>query len=195
MKKSFDPLQFDFRAHWLFEIRALRDRPMIQLAVEEIKDYYADIAECKYEDAREFDEEQAKAEYELDLHTAEVKCFDLPWLRETFEGCDLIKLVLAIAQELHPEKKFEILEDDERAILTDLDRTIVFDIKNFDRMSAKASLLLLNDQTFSNDELGVREVENYLGQRNEETLKILEALERTVAEPDTQNVIILDERR
>lgn len=197
MKNNFGPIQFDFGPMWYTQIWKLRKRPTIQEALEKIKMNYREFAEAKFEDLSEFDEEQAQAELELDIHTAEVKCFDLYWLRDHFNEDTLVDLSLAIAEELYPEKSFEIVEheDDDVAIVTDSERTIVFDLKNYDKFSAKASLLLVNDEKTAVDAKATAELTAHFEEKNRRLENALNIATEAIRLDDEDNVLKPDFNR
>lgn len=151
------PTQFNFRKFWFDHWKQAKKEPGIAEALSGISTHYMEIAEEKFEGSREHDEEQAKMEYTLDQITSIVKVNDLYWLRETFEGCSLFNLSLAIAEYLYPTKTWDVIENDELAVVTDSERSLVFDIKNGERLSAGASLLTVKDEVFIPTAEDVRE--------------------------------------
>lgn len=117
-----------------------------------IGDRYRNIAEFKFDETTSLGSDfflDAKNEYELDLHIADVKIFDLAWLKQTFSNIDLVPLASAIAETLYTHLEWEVIEYDEEAVVTDSRRTFVFDFKNYDKLSAGASLLLVRDTQFT----------------------------------------------
>jgi hypothetical protein len=184
------PVQFNFRMRWNSEIRRLADQPSLKSAFGKIREYYEAIADCKNDsDHNLYPREWALAEYELDLHIARVKCFDLDWLQETFEGIDLYDLSLAIAETLYPEQQWEVLELNEDAIVTNTERSLVFDLKHYNKLSASASLGLVGI-IGPNDLEVVNEVLHIKNSRMNRNLDAISQMKALLANSDKPNSVL-----
>ncbi len=189
MKKI--PRQFDFGSKWNSEIRALRECSNIEFQFDELKSKYRDIIECKRDEAVENGfRSQAEAEFETDLSRAEKRFRDLPWLRKTFTGICVSELSLAIAEELFPDKTWEILERDEFAVVTDLERTMVFDLLNFDTLSAGASLVLADDIIYKPSAKVFEEVLKYQNARKDVLENSLQQVQEVLAQADSNGEVM-----
>lgn len=67
------------------------------------------------------------------------------------EWTDLVDFVLGVAETFYPDSEWETLERDGYCVVTDTDRTIVFDFFNFDELPAGASLVLAGDKKYRAD--------------------------------------------
>jgi hypothetical protein len=192
------PKQYDFNVGWLRELWRIRNRASMQRAFKKIQKVYEEIAEFKFEDACQFDEAQAIDELCLDLHIAKVRCRNLDWLRETFENDTLAPLSLAIAREIFPKEKWTVLENDYNAVVVNDKRTLVFDMRYFDFVSAEVSLALAGDFTYMSEKKFRDEYEEFTGHhfdfqraciREMTALRDHELVEQTAkskAKPDTE---------
>jgi len=66
-------------------------------------------------------------------------------------------LSLAIAQNLYESQTWEIVEGQSHAVITNSERSMVFDLKYFDQMSALASLLYADDTVVIGNEEAEKE--------------------------------------
>ncbi len=183
MIQNLAPVQFNFFNWWTHDLGQMQLPANVEAAFQALKSYYEDIAEQAYEETVENGFiAKASSEYELALHTALVKYKDIHWLRKTFCGCTLADLSLAIAQALDPKESWEILENDELAVVTNQNRTIVFDLKHFDVLSASASLALVKDPLLIMNETITQEVNRFyqsrLDNENRRLLLLKQILEK-----------------
>ncbi len=172
------PIQFDFQAYWFEEIRTIRQLSLFQDEFERIKERYFDISELKFEEFQDYDRIHAYKELQLSRHTAEVMYSDLQWLRENFSGYELSDLSLGIAEALYPDKKWTVIEDGEEAIVTDTDRNLVFDMKYFDKFSAKGSLLNAGDNFYVSDRGALEELYKFKEIRSAQFRDVLSKLKK-----------------
>src|SRR4051812_20597007 len=121
---QLDPVQFDFQKLWFHSRKEIMAKEPIRQALDKIQRRWEEIAEFKHEENSPHDEDLAHEELLLDLHIGQVKIKDLHWLREEFEGDELVGLALAIAQTLMPEKTWEVIETNEYPVVTDPERSI-----------------------------------------------------------------------
>jgi len=189
MIHKLGPVSFDFAPKWIFEIRECDDKPLIKEAFYQLRLYYEEIAEA----ATECDDDRLKkwceADYELMMHTARVKCFDLHWIRETFEGISLADLSLAIAETYYPSEDWEILEQDEDAVVTNSDRSRVFDLKYFDVLSPKAAIGLCDPNAVL-DRKTIAEVTAFRTARLRRTLNQIEMIKEDIRRADETATLI-----
>jgi hypothetical protein len=167
MIKNIGPVHFGFIKWWMNDLKQGKVDRDINLAFLGLKEAYECIAESIYDDEVEggfFAE--AGVEYGLRMHTALVKHKDIHWLRETFSGYNFVDLSLAIAQFVYPEERWEILENDELAVVVNENRTIVFDLEHFDVLGASASLAIVNDPKLVMTDAIAQEVDQFYKRRS-----------------------------
>lgn len=190
MDRRFEPIQYKFDSNWIRGICPKRNQSKYREAFAKIADRYQDIADLKFEDFVETDPELAQAEYELDLHTAQVKCFDLHWIRDCADSLDLAYLSLVVAEDLYPEKRWEIVEGDEEIIVTDTERTMVFDIRNCHRLSGGGSLALVRDEVYQPSAAAALEAAEFNEKRYQMNVYAIEKMkEHLAAFTKAENVI------
>lgn len=181
MKIPAAPVQFDFGEKWHTDILPHRKNPLLEDGFGHVRGVFEEVAQWIYDDAEEnshwFDRELAEMELMLNLHIASVQCFCLDWLQKNLEADQLAPLSLAIAEEFYPEKNWFILEDGTEAIVTDEDRTMVFDLINYDKLSAAASLALVGDKAFHTSEFALSEALNFREGRIQEEVARLETMQ------------------
>lgn len=122
-----------------------------------------EIATSKWEDHKEIDQIQADAERNLDLMTFAVMHWDLSWQRDWTGGAHDVwdEFSLGIAESLYADMKWEIVGQNDYRVVSDRSRSIVFDVPNFDQVSAGASLVLAEDTVYRPDEVDLRGVTVY----------------------------------
>jgi hypothetical protein len=114
-----------------------------------------------------------------------VRYRDFEWLRKHFDTVSLQGVLLSMAETLYPRKQWEALENGlENAAITDAERTMVFDITNFDRFSAGASLIWAGDTVYQPSEKVLAEFNRICDER----IKLHEERMRTVQ----QHLAMLD---
>jgi hypothetical protein len=190
------PMQFHFRREWNSKIKEIRNEPKVAAGMQAVWRDWLDLSEFKKEEEAPHDPLQAEAEFQLDILTFKVKHWDQYWLAEWTRGCHhvTIKLVLGIAETLFPKMTWEVLESGEYMIVSDVDRTIVFDFLNFDNVSAAVSLLLAGDKKYIPDELDLKAATKFKKQENDREIEKLSMLIADIEFFDLQkrgNVILL----
>jgi hypothetical protein len=172
------PMQFHFRREWNSKIKEIRNEPKVVAGMQSVWRDWLDLSEFKKEEETPHDPLQAEAEFQLDILTFKVKHWDQYWLAEWTRGSHYvtIKLVLGIAETLFPNMTWEVLESGEYMIVSDVDRTMVFDFLNFDNVSAAVSLLLAGDKKYSPDELDLKSAAKFKKQENDREIEKLSLL-------------------
>src|SRR5947208_1644727 len=131
------PMQYDFLSNWYSEVAAIRDRPAVAAEFRKLKEQYIAMMVDLYENGSLGEDPEAYSSLQSKLHGVDAEGRNVRWLRETWEADSLANLSLAIARELKPGDVWEIVETDEQhSVVTDLDRTIVFDMRLCDKLSA-----------------------------------------------------------
>jgi hypothetical protein len=182
MTLSFAPLQFDIAGAWNSEKDALLSSQDFRLALDRLRDLWIEVSRERFESHSQTDLEQAQAEYELNVHTAEVMVFNFWWLKEQFEPDDLAYLSEAIATTLYPEKKWEVIENCDYMVVSDSERRMVLDFKNGREISASASLILAGDTKIPLSEKAVAEVEKWETARLDARIRLLDRMQSDLAE-------------
>ncbi len=152
MESNQTSIQFNFASHW----QTFLKKHVNQITISEELD--AILSRWEMRIIEEFNEMKgadlaiASAELELSSHIGIIKHTDLNWLRSNFESYELAPLVIAMAQILYPDDKWVKLKNqDSDTVATNESRTVVFDIMNFDRLSAGASLFLVGDKKLASN--------------------------------------------
>jgi hypothetical protein len=143
MIAKLPPLQFDFRSQWLFELKPILRRSSVEAEFQKLKEAYVEMMQFLYEDGSLGEDPEGYSYLQSQLHLVDACGRDLHWLRkEAWEASDLSPLSLAIAKELYPTDRFEIIEmADIHSVVTNQARTIVFDMVLHDQLSAWESLI------------------------------------------------------
>lgn len=145
MTSEMIPIQYDFAYQWHLKINMLRKDYIVQYHLEELYRRCGDFAEMLAEP----DTEQSKLDAKQFLKEASVGIYDLNWLKKTFDETDLMDLNYAIARLVCPSKNLIFVGDDtEHPVVTDKQRTIVFDMIKFDTVSGAGSLAIARDKEF-----------------------------------------------
>lgn len=175
-KNETSPVHYNFAKRWNSVVLTLRNRPNVAAAFSSLRESYEEVAQFKYEESGSLDRDLARQEFELDLQIARVRCFNYEWLRKTFAGCDLTTLMQAIAEEIYPSKRWVVIDSDEDAIVTDEKRSIVFDLINFNVLSAGASLVLAQDKVYKASRTEMEEVLRFRQNRISEHERVLQQM-------------------
>ena len=139
--------QYDFAVNWDSEIVPLKKYPEIKRSFKALRTIHQDSIISLCEDGN-----AVRSDFSAFRE-------DLNWLRENFAGIDLQFLVLEIASHLYPKMEWEIVGFfSEDAVISDVERTIVFDMIHFDKLSAEASLALCEDECTQPTNFALREV-------------------------------------
>jgi hypothetical protein len=162
---AYPAQQFNFFREWHDRIWKFFKTPAGISALRGLENSYLDLADFKFEETSGFDREYALEVLELDRHRARVCVKDLDWLREKYESDTLASFSLSLAEALYPNEQWTIEENNEHSVVTDERRSLVFDIKYYDELSAPASLCLAG---VPGTEAGLPEVEAFFKKRYEE---------------------------
>jgi hypothetical protein len=157
------------------EIRRLFSRPKVAAELESLKRKFIEMMTSAYDEGDLGEGSEAYLSLQSLVFEAEAKYRDLHWLRRQWEAYDLAELSMAIAGELKPSEAWQILETDEvHSVVTNESRSVVFDLKLHDRLTAEESLTLAGDPA-AGDRRGKRDGLNaYLNERraaNDELLR------------------------
>ncbi len=163
---QFPPMQYDFGAHWNPVIKPLLRHLPLSREVERLKlDYVAMMFEL-HEAGDLGSGPDADLFLQAKLLEAEARCRSLHWLRETWEASELAQLALAIASKLHPSEELEVIGTPEmHSVVTNRARTIVYDMKLYDRLSAWESLIYAGETTGVPRHVTTRRLSEYLDER------------------------------
>ncbi len=152
MENKLSAVQFNFALHWLPFLKKHVNQATVIKELDGILSLWEERAQEEFNETKNVDLAIANAELELDSHTGIIKHTDLHWLRSNFESYELAPLVIAMAQILYPDDKWvELKNHDSDTVVTNESRTVVFDIMNFDRLSAGASLFLAGDKKLASN--------------------------------------------
>jgi hypothetical protein len=140
-------LQYDFGANWNTEVRSVLNRPEVAEEFQRRLRNLLDGFEELYENGDLGEGESARKYYLSLVLGAEARYQDLHWLRSEFESYDLACLSLVIAQAIRPGEEWDIVEgrETEHCVVTNPLRTLVFDMKHYDRLSGAESLVYAGD--------------------------------------------------
>ena len=165
-----NPRQFDFAIEWNQLIKTVRTQPRVIEGMSKTAEHWEELADFKREEMEESDPEQALLEYKLDLVTFEIRKWDLHWQREWTgrRSNSLTPLSLAIAETIFPTLKLEILENGDYEVVTDAQRRLVFDIQNFDVLTAGASLFLAGDSLYTPNDIDLKSASKLRQEQNEQ---------------------------
>jgi hypothetical protein len=154
MKISKPPVQYNFAEKWEKEILPLKKHPSVKSNFATIRLFYKHLEKSLRRETGDNSLSLVKFREDLKL------------LRDLFDGIDLKFLTLSIAEALYPDKEWEIVGfQGEDAVVTDDKRTLVFDMKNFDKLSATASLVLCEDEVVVATKEVIAEVHLFLKNR------------------------------
>jgi hypothetical protein len=112
---------------------------------------------------------------------------DLDWLRKTFESQDLVSLSLSLAEALYPNDSWDIEEAGDYAIVANLNRSLVLDMKYYDRLSGQASLLLAG---VPDAEPAQREVIAFLQEKRAIDISCLEKMKSDLKRFDQKGTVV-----
>ena len=147
--RRLPPVQFDLARFWRQDFVRRRAEPKFMAALATLSKRAIQIAERAHRETAAADPVFAREILDLEIYAARVRVKDLTWLRQKFTGRDLHPLALVIANHVYPDLRFEVLFCDDGAVVTDVERSVVFDFENFDRSSGGASLIYVEDENFT----------------------------------------------
>lgn len=202
MKNSKMPEQFNFDKYWYTHILPMcNEVPEVAEAFAYFQNDYQEISERIYEDMIESEDvpaalEQYKKEHTLRLIESTILCYNIHWLQEQFEPEQVAEyLSLAIAKAFYPDKEWAVIGLNSGApVVSDPERSLVFDFKNFSKLSGAASLVNAEDPEFK-DDAAISEAIAFREKRIEEELARLAPLKQYLDEnPEPRHLhIIKDE--
>jgi hypothetical protein len=157
------PVQYNFGLHWLNDLQPILARPAVIEAFERIQFQRIEMFETLHENGDLGPEPHASAYLDLKIHEVEVLGHQLDWLRDELDAVELSDLSFAIAEELHPNQVWEIVENDDiHSVVTNVDRTLVFDIKLYDRLSGYESLIYAGEEIRSAHKVNTERLNEFL---------------------------------
>jgi SHS2 domain-containing protein len=174
MIKPRAPIQYDFAANWESVILPLinKDRA-VRVELNTLKAVFEETVEALYEEESAGDPVAAKKQYARLLRNARARYHELEWLRQTFDGLDLEFFILALARALHPHQEwFAVANAGTDSVITDRERSLVFDIMNFDQISGAASLALAQDEGFFPAAEAIQEAHHHRQRRGADPLRV-----------------------
>lgn len=156
--KKQKPEHFDFGSQWTSFMKKYAEDKLVAKELDRLLRLWNEMARENFEDNEMYDRDAALAELDLEIHEGAVRHRDYLWLIEKFDGIQLSSLVMVMAQTLYSDEKWIVLNDNHfDAIITNDRRSFVFDIINFGRLSAGASLVHMGDAKFIADKRTKRE--------------------------------------
>jgi hypothetical protein len=185
------PIHVDILRIWRDRGLELAQEPAIAEEVEAVLEIWEEIAEFKRGEMEERQPTIAQMEYELDLHTGQVKVYDPHWLANTFEADQFVELQRAVCEFLYPEHAWETVGvDDGHWVATNESRSLVCDMKLMRHLSAAASLALAGDEVLRPTPDARAEVERYHGDRRNLELNRLTRLQEVIESFSQEGTLI-----
>jgi hypothetical protein len=163
--QALDPIQYLRGGRWIeVVVPLIKTNPRVKEELIEIGGNYLDAMESVLED--DLSPEDLAEDLNLRAHEFRVRCKEFHWLRDHIGPYELAKLGLVLAEEIFPDKTWDILEGHDEFVVADDERSMVFDISHCHELSALGVLALCEDPEALKNPKAVEEVIRYRDEKN-----------------------------
>lgn len=178
--KKLNPIYYFRGGVWIKTVVPLiKSNANIRAVLSEMGGRYLENMEACLEP--DLSAEDLADEMALLAHEFSVRCKQFHYLRDHIGAFDLVDLYIAIGSELFPQKDWQVLENDEYAIVIDADRTMVLDIVYCEDMSALGAMALCGDSEALQNPRAVEEVAQFHQARYEKNLRAIDRMKQDLA--------------